>query len=87
VEGGPVEYVVVAERERGVELLAGEYQTLLVDRDPLLVADLRHDALDRLGRVYSKQDLLARERLHENGARRVAAQLRLGMDVRQERLA
>ena len=65
VEGGFLLDVVVREGAPVFELLAGEYQPLLVGRDALLVLDLGLDVVNRVRRLDLERDRLARKRLHE----------------------
>ena len=59
--------VVVGQRAAVLKHFATEDQALLVRRDGRLVPDLRLDALDRFAALHLEGDLLARQRLHEDG--------------------
>merc|ERR1719231_1658237 len=58
--------VVVRKGAPVLELLAREYQALLVRRDALLVLDLRLHVLDRVRALDLQGDGLARQGLHED---------------------
>ena len=58
--------VVVRQGAAVLQLLAGEYQALLVRGDALLVLDLLLDVLDRVRRLHLEGDGLAGQRLHED---------------------
>lgn len=66
MEGGFLLDVVVAQGSAIFKLLAGEYQALLVRRDPLLVLDLGFDVVDGIARFNLEGDGLARKGLHKD---------------------
>lgn len=58
--------VVVGERTTVFEPRGGEDQTLLVGGNALLLADLRLDVVDGVGRVHFQRERLPAERLDED---------------------
>ena len=66
VEGGFLLNIIVGEGSAVLELLAGEDQTLLVWRNPLLVLDLGFHVVDGVRGLHLQRDGLASEGFHED---------------------
>ena len=66
MEGRLLLDIIVGEGAAVFELLAGEYQALLVRRNSLLVLDFRLDIVNCIRAFDLESDGLAREGLHED---------------------
>ena len=66
MESGLLLDIVVGESTAILQLLAGEYQALLIWWNSLLILDLALDVVDGIGRLDLESDRLARQGLDED---------------------